>query len=173
MECMCLSWSIQHGVYAGSHPRSRGVRVEGPSLDAPCVLAHLVVVLRLRAPVCCVCICAHVCVCVCVCVCVTQTIPLEEVEPAANIVRRFVTGAMSYGSISLEAHTTLALAMNTIGGKSNSGEGGENPRRLEPLSDGSKNPFRLESCTHKHTHTHTHTYTCAHTHTHTYRALES
>lgn len=71
-----------------------------------------------------------------------QTIPLEEVEPAANIVKRFVTGAMSYGSISLEAHTSLALAMNTMGGKSNSGEGGENPRRLEPLSDGKKNPFR-------------------------------
>jgi glutamate synthase domain-containing protein 2 len=50
-------------------------------------------------------------------------IPLDEVEPAASIVKRFVTGAMSYGSISLEAHTTLALAMNTIGGKSNSGEG--------------------------------------------------
>jgi hypothetical protein len=45
-------------------------------------------------------------------------------------------GAMSYGSISLEAHTTLALAMNTMGGKSNSGEGGENPRRLEPLNGG-------------------------------------
>ncbi|KAF8066383.1 Glutamate synthase [NADH] [Scenedesmus sp. PABB004] len=68
--------------------------------------------------------------------------PLEEVEPAAAIVKRFVTGAMSYGSISLEAHTTLALAMNTLGGKSNSGEGGENPRRLEPLPDGSKNPLR-------------------------------
>jgi glutamate synthase domain-containing protein 2 len=50
-------------------------------------------------------------------------IPIEEVEPAASIVKRFVTGAMSYGSISLEAHTTLALAMNTMGGKSNSGEG--------------------------------------------------
>jgi glutamate synthase domain-containing protein 2 len=49
-------------------------------------------------------------------------LPLQ-VEPAASIVKRFVTGAMSYGSISLEAHTTLALAMNTIGGKSNSGEG--------------------------------------------------
>eukprot|EP00879_Flechtneria_rotunda_P003043 GHRR01003263.1.p1 GENE.GHRR01003263.1~~GHRR01003263.1.p1 ORF type:complete len:2008 (+),score=728.67 GHRR01003263.1:1512-7535(+) len=69
-------------------------------------------------------------------------VPLEEVEPAANIVKRFVTGAMSYGSISLETHTTLALAMNTIGGKSNSGEGGENPRRLEPLPDGSRNPLR-------------------------------
>jgi len=71
-----------------------------------------------------------------------QGVPLDEVEPAAAIVKRFVTGAMSYGSISLEAHTTLALAMNTLGGKSNSGEGGENPRRLEPLPDGKKNPFR-------------------------------
>jgi hypothetical protein len=63
-------------------------------------------------------------------------VPLEEVEPAASIVKRFVTGAMSYGSISLEAHTTLALAMNTIGGKSNSGEG-EWPVSIwgfEPLS---------------------------------------
>lgn len=51
-------------------------------------------------------------------------------------------GAMSYGSISLEAHTTLALAMNTMGGKSNTGEGGESARRLEPMSDGSNNPMR-------------------------------
>ena len=71
-----------------------------------------------------------------------QTVPLEQVEPAASIVKRFVTGAMSYGSISLEAHTTLALAMNTMGGKSNSGEGGENPRRMEPMPDGTKNRFR-------------------------------
>jgi len=71
-----------------------------------------------------------------------QAVPLSEVDPAEKIVKRFVTGAMSYGSISLETHTTLALAMNTMGGKSNSGEGGENPRRLEPLPDGSKNPFR-------------------------------
>eukprot|EP00878_Enallax_costatus_P000131 GHUV01000172.1.p1 GENE.GHUV01000172.1~~GHUV01000172.1.p1 ORF type:complete len:2326 (+),score=665.07 GHUV01000172.1:565-6978(+) len=69
-------------------------------------------------------------------------IPLDEVEPAVSIVKRFVTGAMSYGSISFEAHTTLALAMNLMGGKSNSGEGGENPRRLEPLPDGSRNPLR-------------------------------
>jgi glutamate synthase (NADPH/NADH) len=69
-------------------------------------------------------------------------IPIDSVEPAASIVKRFVTGAMSYGSISLEAHTTLALAMNTIGGKSNSGEGGENPRRLEPLPNGGSNPLR-------------------------------
>ncbi|KAL0054356.1 hypothetical protein WJX82_007542 [Trebouxia sp. C0006] len=69
-------------------------------------------------------------------------IPIEEVEPAKEIVKRFVTGAMSYGSISLEAHTTLAIAMNTIGGKSNTGEGGENLRRLLPNPDGSRNMQR-------------------------------
>ncbi|KAJ9545634.1 hypothetical protein OSB04_025341 [Centaurea solstitialis] len=69
-------------------------------------------------------------------------VPLEEVEPASEIVKRFCTGAMSYGSISLEAHTTLAMAMNKIGGKSNTGEGGENPSRLVPLPDGSMNPKR-------------------------------
>src|SRR6185437_9903734 len=52
-------------------------------------------------------------------------VPLDEVEPAAEIVKRFATGAMSFGSISREAHTTLAIAMNRIGGKSNTGEGGE------------------------------------------------
>ncbi|CAJ0935291.1 unnamed protein product, partial [Mesorhabditis belari] len=56
-------------------------------------------------------------------------IPIEEVEPASEIVKRFVTGAMSFGSISWEAHTTLAVAMNRIGGKSNTGEGGEKPER--------------------------------------------
>ncbi|KAJ9679825.1 hypothetical protein PVL29_021667 [Vitis rotundifolia] len=69
-------------------------------------------------------------------------VPLDEVEPASEIVKRFCTGAMSYGSISLEAHATLAIAMNRIGGKSNTGEGGENPSRLEPLPDGSMNPKR-------------------------------
>ncbi|XP_078431625.1 NADH-dependent glutamate synthase 1 isoform X2 [Wolffia australiana] len=69
-------------------------------------------------------------------------ISLEEVEPAAAIVKRFCTGAMSYGSISLEAHTALAVAMNTIGGKSNTGEGGEDPTRMVPLPDGSMNPKR-------------------------------
>ncbi|XP_059431841.1 glutamate synthase [NADH], amyloplastic-like [Corylus avellana] len=69
-------------------------------------------------------------------------VPLDEVEPASEIVKRFCTGAMSYGSISLEAHTTLAIAMNKIGGKSNTGEGGEQPSRMEPLPDGSKNPKR-------------------------------
>ncbi len=63
-------------------------------------------------------------------------IPIEEVEPAAEIVRRFSTGAMSYGSISREAHTTLAIAMNRIGGKSNTGEGGEEADRFKPLPNG-------------------------------------
>ena len=60
----------------------------------------------------------------------------EEVEPAKNIVRRFSTGAMSFGSISREAHTTLAIAMNRIGGKSNTGEGGEEADRFKPLPNG-------------------------------------
>lgn len=63
-------------------------------------------------------------------------VPLSEVEPASEIVKRFVTGAMSYGSISLEAHQTLAIAMNRLGGKSNTGEGGEDPARFKPLPDG-------------------------------------
>ncbi len=64
-------------------------------------------------------------------------VPLDEVEPAALIVRRFCTGAMSFGSISKEAHETLALAMNRIGGRSNTGEGGEDPARFLPDPDGS------------------------------------
>ncbi len=63
-------------------------------------------------------------------------IPLDEVEPAVNIMKRFVTGAMSYGAISLEAHETLAIAMNRIGGRSNTGEGGEAPERFRPREDG-------------------------------------
>ncbi len=63
-------------------------------------------------------------------------LPLEEVEPAKNIVKRFATGAMSFGSISREAHTTLAIAMNRIGGKSNTGEGGEERARFTPLPNG-------------------------------------
>ena len=63
-------------------------------------------------------------------------VPLEEVEPAADIVRRFATGAMSLGSISTEAHTTLAIAMNRIGGKSNTGEGGEDRNRYAPVKAG-------------------------------------
>ncbi|MDK9695353.1 MAG: glutamate synthase large subunit [Siculibacillus sp.] len=63
-------------------------------------------------------------------------IPLDEVEPAVSIVRRFATGAMSFGSISREAHTTLAIAMNRIGGRSNTGEGGEEADRFRPLANG-------------------------------------
>jgi len=65
-----------------------------------------------------------------------QPVPLEEVEPAENIYRRFATGAMSFGSISWEAHTTLAIAMNRLGGKSNTGEGGEDEVRYERLPNG-------------------------------------
>jgi glutamate synthase (NADPH/NADH) large chain len=65
-----------------------------------------------------------------------KPVPLDEVEPAASIVRRFATGAMSFGSISREAHTTLAIAMNRIGGKSNTGEGGEETDRFKPLPNG-------------------------------------
>jgi len=63
------------------------------------------------------------------------SIPLEEVEPIEEIVRRFCTGAMSLGSLSREAHETLAVAMNRIGGKSNCGEGGEDPLRFAPIED--------------------------------------
>jgi glutamate synthase (NADPH/NADH) large chain len=63
-------------------------------------------------------------------------VPIEEVESAATIVRRFATGAMSFGSISREAHTTLAIAMNRIGGKSNTGEGGEESDRYKKLPNG-------------------------------------
>ncbi|MBF6066007.1 glutamate synthase large subunit [Nocardia terpenica] len=63
-------------------------------------------------------------------------IPIEEVEPASEIVKRFSTGAMSYGSISAEAHETLAIAMNRLGGRSNSGEGGEHPARFEAEENG-------------------------------------
>ena len=62
-------------------------------------------------------------------------VPLSEVEPATEIVKRFATGAMSLGSISTEAHTTLAIAMNRIGGKSNTGEGGEDPIRFNPVTE--------------------------------------
>jgi len=74
----------------------------------------------------------------------SKAIPVEEVESAADIVKRFATGAMSLGSISTEAHSTLALAMNRIGGKSNTGEGGEDPARYRnelkgiPITDGTK-----------------------------------
>ena len=65
-----------------------------------------------------------------------RPVPLDEVEPVESIVRRFKTGAMSYGSISAEAHEALAIAMNRLGGKSNTGEGGEDPARYAPLPNG-------------------------------------
>ncbi|MBI1977407.1 MAG: glutamate synthase large subunit [Candidatus Omnitrophica bacterium] len=65
-----------------------------------------------------------------------KPIPIEEVEPVETIVKRFKTGAMSYGSISQEAHEALAIAMNRLGGKSNTGEGGEDPARYTPESNG-------------------------------------
>ncbi len=65
-----------------------------------------------------------------------KAIPLSAVEPAESIMRRFKTGAMSYGSISKEAHETLAIAMNRIGGMSNTGEGGEDPERFTPMANG-------------------------------------
>ena len=63
-------------------------------------------------------------------------IPIDDVEPVASIVKRFATGAMSYGSISAEAHETLAIAMNRLGGRSNTGEGGEDPERFIPDANG-------------------------------------
>ncbi|WP_274425821.1 glutamate synthase large subunit [Chelativorans sp. YIM 93263] len=71
-----------------------------------------------------------------------KPVPVDQVEPAEEIVKRFSTGAISFGAISREAHTTLARAMNTIGGKSNTGEGGEEADRFLPLTDGSMNPER-------------------------------
>ena len=67
---------------------------------------------------------------------VRPPVPLDEVEPATEIVKRFSTGAMSYGSISAEAHQMLAVAMNRMGAKSNTGEGGEDPERFVPMADG-------------------------------------
>ena len=67
---------------------------------------------------------------------VRQPIPIDQVEPVSEILKRFATGAMSYGSISQEAHETLAIAMNRIGGKSNTGEGGEDPARNKPDANG-------------------------------------
>ena len=64
-----------------------------------------------------------------------ESVPLDEVEPTGEIVKRFYTGAMSHGSISKEAHETMAVAMNRLGGRSNTGEGGEDPRRYQPISN--------------------------------------
>jgi glutamate synthase (NADPH/NADH) large chain len=73
-----------------------------------------------------------------------KPVPLDEVEPAKEIVKRFSTGAMSFGSISREAHTTLAIAMNRIGGKSNTGEGGEESDRYKPLPNGDSMRSRIK-----------------------------
>lgn len=73
-----------------------------------------------------------------------EPVPLDEVEPAAEIVKRFSTGAMSFGSISHEAHSTLAIAMNRIGGRSNTGEGGEEPERFKPLDNGDSMRSRIK-----------------------------
>ncbi|RDC61301.1 Glutamate synthase (ferredoxin) [Alteripontixanthobacter maritimus] len=73
-----------------------------------------------------------------------SAIPLEEVEPASEIVKRFSTGAMSYGSISREAHTTLAIAMNRIGARSNTGEGGEEADRFLPMDNGDTMRSRIK-----------------------------
>ncbi len=73
-----------------------------------------------------------------------KPVPLDEVEPAKEIVKRFATGAMSFGSISREAHTTLAIAMNRIGGKSNTGEGGEESDRYKPMPNGNSMRSRIK-----------------------------
>jgi glutamate synthase (NADPH/NADH) large chain len=73
-----------------------------------------------------------------------EAIPLDEVEPASEIVKRFSTGAMSFGSISHEAHSTLAIAMNRIGGRSNTGEGGEEPARFTPMDNGDSMRSRIK-----------------------------
>lgn len=73
-----------------------------------------------------------------------SSIPLDKVEPASEIAKRFATGAMSYGSISKEAHETLAIAMNRLGGFSNTGEGGENPERFKPDANGDLRRSRIK-----------------------------
>ena len=73
---------------------------------------------------------------------VRPPVPIEEVEPVSEIVKRFATGAMSYGSISAEAHETLAIAMNRLGGKSNTGEGGEDVERFTPMPNGDSQALR-------------------------------
>jgi glutamate synthase domain-containing protein 2/glutamate synthase domain-containing protein 1/glutamate synthase domain-containing protein 3 len=73
-----------------------------------------------------------------------RPVPLSEVEPAAVIVKRFATGGMSYGSISREAHETLAIAMNRLGGFSNTGEGGEDPNRFTPEANGDSKRSRIK-----------------------------
>ena len=73
-----------------------------------------------------------------------EPVPIDEVEPVSEIMKRFATGAMSFGSISWEAHTTLAIAMNRIGGRSNTGEGGEEAERYTPLQNGDSMRSRIK-----------------------------
>ena len=73
-----------------------------------------------------------------------KSLKIEEVEEAKEIVKRFSTGAMSFGSISREAHTNLAIAMNRIGGKSNTGEGGEDADRFKPRANGDNPSSRIK-----------------------------
>src|SRR4029077_17338659 len=75
---------------------------------------------------------------------IREPVPIDEVEPASAIVRRFATGAMSYGSISKEAHETLAIAMNRLGGFSNTGEGGEDPNRFKKDANGDWRRSRIK-----------------------------
>ncbi len=75
---------------------------------------------------------------------VGPSVPIEEVEPVSTLVRRFATGAMSYGSISQEAHETLAIAMNRLGGRSNTGEGGEDAERFIPLANGDSKKSKIK-----------------------------
>ena len=75
---------------------------------------------------------------------INNSIPIDEVEPASEIVKRFATGAMSLGSISTEAHSTLAIAMNRLGGRSNTGEGGEEPSRFKTLPNGDSMKSRIK-----------------------------
>jgi len=104
---------LQHAVRTGDYARYREFArlIDGAS-DGPITLRHLLDFAR-QTPV-----------------------PIEEVEPVEEIVKRFATGAMSFGAISWEAHTTLAIAMNRLGAKSNTGEGGEDPIRYVPLPNG-------------------------------------
>ncbi len=75
---------------------------------------------------------------------INNSIPIDQVEPTSEIVKRFATGAMSLGSISTEAHSTLAIAMNRLGGRSNTGEGGEEPSRFKPLPNGDSMKSRIK-----------------------------
>ena len=75
---------------------------------------------------------------------IQKSISVEEVEPVSEILKRFATGAMSLGSISTEAHSTLAIAMNRIGGRSNTGEGGEGSIRFKPLPNGDSMKSRIK-----------------------------